>query len=92
MKTTINTKIKIHNQFDFCLNATKGARSRSAGLLDSENRKYGNKPLNVNFSIHKEVILPFHVLIKPFVEHALGTHWTVLLDCRCLHTNDLFSL
>ena len=43
MKTTINTKIKIHNQFDFCLNATKGARSRSAGLLDSANRKYGNK-------------------------------------------------
>ena len=34
------------------------------------------------------------VLIKPFVEHALGTHWRVLLDCRCLHTNhthDLFS-
>ena len=43
-----------------------GARSRSAGLLNSANRKYGNKTLkrtalNVYFSVHKVVILPFHV-------------------------------
>ena len=42
---------KIHNQFDICLNATNAvtemepARSRSAGLLDSTNRKYGNKTI-----------------------------------------------
>ena len=55
----INTKImqlqvnlKIHNQFDICLNVTNavteiGARSRSAGLLDNANRKYGNKKRTV---------------------------------------------
>ena len=32
-------------------------------------------------------------LFKPFVEHVLGSNTTVLLDCRCLQSNEtnLFS-
>ena len=46
------------------------------------------------FRYTRKYFCHFMFLFKPFVEHFLGSNTTVLLDCRCLQsneTNDLFS-
>ena len=73
-------------------------RSPSAGLLDSANRKYGNKTLkhtalNVYFSVHKVVILQFHVFDQAFRGACLREplDGIVYRQMVCFEWNDSFS-